>query len=389
MSARLAAVALALGLAACTAGPAPITATPAPTHEAGALNVTALLDLSGDRTPNGGSQRDALQLWLDQQGTRTPQVRVRFIDVAGSEARTILELKRAATEGRADAVIVGVPVDYDAAFARIVELAGLPVLFTLPIPDPATLAGGRWAFALAPTPAQLAKAAVDDATRRGVLVPSLIVSDESGPAVAERVALQAELAKRGLGVPLAKVTAADVAPRLAGPLMAARSVFFAGAVPAYAAAARPAIGSPSGPLLYFSYLVEPAALGELREAAALATWPGSRRTLAPPPDAPPARAAFVRGYADRYGPPGTHAAVAYDAVSMLSGFAGTGVDAAVIRNTLEAAPFAGVATTFTFAPVRHAGFATGDLVYLRWTAERSFPMLAPDPRVEHQPGFTP
>ena len=229
MSARLAAVALALGLAACTAGPAPITATPAPTHEAGALNVTALLDLSGDRTPNGGSQRDALQLWLDQQGTRTPQVRVRFVDVAGSEARTILELKRAATEGRADAVIVGVPVDYDAAFARIVELAGLPVLFTLPIPDPATFAGGRWAFALAPTPAQLAKAAVDDATRRGVLVPSLIVSDESGPAVAERVALQAELAKRGLGVPLAKVTAADVAPRLAGPLMAARSVFFAGA----------------------------------------------------------------------------------------------------------------------------------------------------------------
>src|SRR5439155_451993 len=113
-----------------------------------------------------------------------------------------------------------------------------------------------------------------------VLVPSLIVSDESGPAVAERVALQAELAKRGLGVPLAKVTAADVAPRLAGPLMAARSVFFAGAVPAYTAAARPAIGSPSGPLLYFSYLVEPAALGELREAAALATWPGSRRTLA-------------------------------------------------------------------------------------------------------------
>ena len=226
MSVRLAAVALALGLGACTAGPAPITATPAPTHEAGALNVTALLDLSGDRTPNGGSQRDALQLWLDQQGTRTPQVRVRFVDVAGSEARTILELKRAATEGRADAVIVGVPVDYDAAFARIVELAGLPVLFTLPIPDPATLAGGRWAFALAPTPAQLAKAAIDDATRRGVLVPSLIVSDESGPAVAERVALQAELAKRGLGVPLAKVTAADVAPRLAGPLMAARSVFF-------------------------------------------------------------------------------------------------------------------------------------------------------------------
>jgi len=389
VSARLAAVALALGLAACTAGPAPITATPAPTHEAGALNVTALLDLSGDRTPNGGSQRDALQLWLDQQGTRTPQVRVRFVDVAGSEARTILELKRAATEGRADAVIVGVPVDYDAAFARIVELAGLPVLFTLPIPDPATLAGGRWAFALAPTPAQLAKAAVDDATRRGVLVPSLIVSDESGPAVAERVALQAELAKRGLGVPLAKVTAADVAPRLAGPLMAARSVFFAGAVPAYTAAARPAIGSPSGPLLYFSYLVEPAALGELREAAALATWPGSRRTLAPPPDAPPARAAFVRGYADRYGPPGTHAAVAYDAVSMLSGFAGTGVDAAVIRNTLEAAPFAGVATTFTFAPARHAGFAMGDLVYLRWTAQRSFPMLAPDPRLEHQPGFTP
>src|SRR5437870_2480468 len=85
--------------------------------------------------------------------------------------------------------------------ARVVELASLPIVFTLPVADPATSVGGRWAFALAPTPAQLARVTVDDARARTVLVPALIVSDESPAAVAERVALQAELARRGLAVP--------------------------------------------------------------------------------------------------------------------------------------------------------------------------------------------
>ena len=387
VTARL--VALALLLAACRASPPVVAPTPAPTHEPGALSVTALLDLSGARAPSGATQRDALQLWLDQQGSRTPRVRLRVVDVTGSAARTILELRRAATDVRADAVIVGVPVEYDDVFARVVELASLPIVFTLPVADPATSVGGRWAFALAPTPAQLARVTVDDARARTVLVPALIVSDESPAAVAERVALQAELARRGLAVPLATVAAGEVAQRIAGPLMAARSVFFAGAVPPYVAAARPAIGAPRAPLLYFSYLAEPGALAELREAAALATWPGSRGLLAVGGDGSPTRAAFLRAYADRYGAPSTHAAVAYDALSLLAASAERGVDAAAMRDRLEAGPLAGVATTYTFAASRHAGFAAEDLVFLRWTGQRSFPALAPDPRLERQPGLTP
>jgi hypothetical protein len=44
------------------------------------------------------------------------------------------------------------------------DAAGQPVLLTLPAPEPMSFAGGIWAFALAPTHARLARAAVDDAT---------------------------------------------------------------------------------------------------------------------------------------------------------------------------------------------------------------------------------
>ena len=354
--------ALALLLAACTASPPAIAPTAVPTHEPGALDVTALLDLSGTRAPSGVPQRDALQLWLDQQGTRTPRVRLRVVDVGGSDARTLLELKRAATDERADAVIVGVPLTYDDVLARVVDIAALPVLFTLPLADPAA-SGGRWAFALAPTPAQLARAAAEDARARTVLAPSLIVSDESTAAVAERVALQAELAMRGVAVPLAKVGAADAAQRLAGPLTAARSVFFAGAVPGYAAAARQATGSPSLPLLYFSYLADQGALADLRDAASLATWPGTRAIAATGGDGAAARAAFLRAYQDRHGPPSSHAASAYDALTLLAAAAADrGTDAAALRDRLESAAATGLATTYAFSATRHAGFASDDLV---------------------------
>ena len=187
-----AALALALLLGACTVANPSITPTPSPTRDPNALNVTALLDLSGSRTPNGSPQRDALQLWADQNSSGTPRVRLKIVDVASSPAKTALELRREAVEARADAIIVGAAVNYDDAFAAAVQVTQVPVIFTLPIREPA-IPGGGWAFALAPTPEQLARAVLDDATLRAILSSALVVSDESTTAVAERIALTSEL----------------------------------------------------------------------------------------------------------------------------------------------------------------------------------------------------
>jgi len=157
-------VALVLVLGACTTANPSATPTPAPTRDTNALNVTALLDLSGSRAPNGGPQRDALQLWADQHASVTPRVKLKIVDVASSPSKTALEIRRAAIEDRADAIVVGVSVDYNDALSAAVQLAHVPVLFTLPVAEPAVASGG-WAFALAPTPADLAKAALDDAQR--------------------------------------------------------------------------------------------------------------------------------------------------------------------------------------------------------------------------------
>jgi len=88
------AVALALVLGACTAENPSATPTPTPTRDPNALNVTALLDLSGSREPSGAPQRDALQMWADQHSAGTPRVKLKIVDVAGSPAKTALELRR-------------------------------------------------------------------------------------------------------------------------------------------------------------------------------------------------------------------------------------------------------------------------------------------------------
>src|SRR5256885_10638082 len=186
-------LAVVLLLSACTAPNPSATPAPTPTRDPNALNVTALLDLSGSRAPSGGPQRDALQLWADQHSSGTPRVRLKITDVAGSPSKTALEFRREVVDARADAIIVGVSVDYDEPFANLIQLAQVPVLFTLPIPEPAIRDGG-FAFALAPTPVQLARAVLADAAQRSVLSSALVVSDESTSAIAERVALSSELA---------------------------------------------------------------------------------------------------------------------------------------------------------------------------------------------------
>ncbi|MGH2472194.1 MAG: ABC transporter substrate-binding protein [Candidatus Limnocylindria bacterium] len=362
--------ALVLLLGACTAANPSVTPSPSPTRDPNALNVTALLDLSGSRAPNGAPQRDALQLWADQHSTATPRVRLRIVDLAGSPSKTALELRREAVEARADAIIVGASVGYDDAFANLVQLAQVPVLFTLPIREPATRGGG-WAFALAPTPAQLARSVLDDAALRSVLSSGLVVSDESTTAIAERIALLDEFTRRRVTPTVVTVTGTDVAIKIRPLLATTPIVFFAGTPRPYLEAARTAT---IGTTLYLSYLCDLGEIADLREAATLAVWPGSR-WIAASASSPSARAAFVQAYTDRAGAPTTVAASAFDALALLWSAAEGGIDPVKVRDRLQSGTFAGVATTYTFSPSRHAGFNTGDLTLLRYVSGRSAPAI--------------
>jgi len=366
-------VALVLFLGACTAPNPSATATPAPTRDPNALNVTALLDLSGSRTPNGSAQREALQLWADQHSSATPRVKLRIVDVASSPSKTVLELRRAAVEDRANAIVVGVSVDYDEAFAAAVQLAGIPVLFTLPIPEPATGGGGGWAFALAPTPAQLARFVLDDAALRSVLSADLVVSDESTTAIVERIALTNELARRHVTANVVTVTPADATAKLRPLLLTIPVVFFAGTPHSYVEAGRTVT---VGTSIYVSYVCEFADIADLRDVAAFAIWPGSRWIAAPSPGGSGSlRSAFVQSYTDRTGPPTSVAASAYDALGLLASAADGGTDPAAVRGRLQSGTFAGVATTYSFSPSEHAGFDAGDLALLRYVGQRTSPAL--------------
>ena len=365
-------VALVLLLNTCTTANPSATPTPTPTRDPTALNVTALLDLSGSRAPNGAPQRDALQLWADQHATGTPRVRLKITDVASSPSKTAIELRREVVEARADAIIVGVSVDYDDAFANLVQLAQVPVLFTLPIPEPATRGGG-WAFALAPTPAQLARAILDDAAQRSVLASGVLISDESTSAVAERVALTKELARRQVTPNVVTVTPSDATQKLRPLLATTTTVIFAGAPRTYLEAMRTVT---VGTTMYLSYLCDFTDLSDLRDAAPLAVWPGSRWVAASStPTANPSRASFVQAYTDRAGPPTSVAASAYDALALLSSAAEKSVDPQSVRDGLQSGSLVGVATTYTFTPSQHAGFNAGDLALLRYVAPRLAPAL--------------
>jgi hypothetical protein len=365
-------VALVILLGACTAANPSATPTPTPTRDPNALNITALLDLSGSRAPNGAPQRDALQLWADQHAAGTPRVRLKITDVASSPSKTALELRREAVEARADAIIVGASIDYDDAFANLVQLAQVPVLFTLPIPEPATRGGG-WAFALAPTPSQLARVVLDDAAQRSVLASDLLVSDESTTAITERIALVKELARRQVTPKVVTVTPAEATQKLRPMLATTTTVIFAGTPRSYLEAARTVS---VGTTMYLSYLCDLGEIGDLRDAAPLALWPGSRWIAASPTGASTiARASFVQAYTDRAGPPTSVAASAYDALAVLSSAAERSIDPQSVRDRLQSGTFAGIATTYTFSPSQHAGFSSADLGLLRYASARAAPTL--------------
>lgn len=375
-------------LTGCAAPPPTATATPSPTRDAATVNVTALLDLSGSRSPKGDAQRNALQLWLDQQQGRaaTPRLRVRFVDVAGSDARLLIELHRIADEDSADAIVIGVPITVDDTLLRAIDLLKRPVLLTVPLADPVVRgAGGRWTFGLAPTPAQIA--AVD----RTVLptgpaagaVSAVIVSDETIAAVAERTALQAELAGHSTIVPtVLRIQSGErdaFAERLRPVLAVSVVLYFCGATGTYLSPVRllPSPGTATAFVTVLSFLTDAADLGQLRDSAPVTRWPGSRNIVVGPGDPASggtARVGFVRAYTERHGAPTTQAALAYDALGLLA-YAADRVGPAPerLRERIENGTFAGIATSYAFTPSRHAAFDATDLVLLAW--DGSQPLL--------------
>ena len=382
---RVLATLLAVVLVSCTTPPPVVQPTPAPTREPNTLAISVLLDLSGSRAPSGQPQRNAMQLWLDQAQSITPGVKlkVKFVDVASSDARALIELRHAVIDDRADAVIVGTPAALDDTLAQAAMTAGVPIILTLPGAEPMTTPGGHWVFSLAPAPETIARALVDDILSRGLRAPSLLVSDESPAALAERVAFAAEIGRHGFTAPSPLVvTASDAVAKMRGPVAVAKSVILAGAAGRYGDAIRSIPVSVDAPRVYLSYLTETADLTSLGAPSALVTWPGSRylATISVAPLG--GRIRFIQTFTERYGAPSTLAATAYDALAFIDGAAQlspTELDPAHLRQRLETFTFAGVVTLYSFTPVRHVGFASDDLAYLRWNGDRNAPLLAPPP----------
>ena len=346
----LAVLACALVVAGCAA-PAPAVPTPSPTREPGTLTVTALLDLSGPRASLGNAQRNALQLWVDHQQVRgTQQLRLRWkaVDVAGSEARLIVELRRASEGEGADAVIVGTPLAlYGDNFLRATELARLPILLTLPAPEP-PLGGGRWLFALAPGQDRLDALVPADLAARGIAEAPFRLAPPGTDVIHYPAQLGDVRAMRMSGAP-------KEYPQLAALLKQL--------VPA--------------PISYFPYLTDPNELGDLKDAPLVSLWPGSRQVVGGSPAfQSPARRDFVKAYTDRHGPPATWAATAYDALGLVTAAAersavaaehGTGALRESIRDRLEEASIVGIASRYRFSRSAHAGALADDFTLLRWS----------------------
>jgi hypothetical protein len=323
---------------------------------------------------------------MDQAQTRASvNVKLRTVDVAGSDAKLIIELRRAAVEDLSDAVIVGPPVAYDDTMGRAIDLAALPVILTQPLAsDPIGRAGGHWAFALAPLMPQLAAREIDDAVRRGVLVPSLVLTN--GPERIDPVAaaLAAEMERRGLD-PLTWIpTGSDggVPPVVRSSLSVLRSVHCLAPITACRSVAREARSAGSIAMIYLPYLTSPNEhIKDDRDLAARAVWPSSR-TLIPLPVLRAredyARAEFLKTFGERHNVrPDIHAAIAYDALSLLAMAADRAGpdDRARLRDAFERITIPLIASSYSFTAERHAGPDAADLAYLRW--EGGAPALAP------------
>lgn len=335
-----------------------------------------LLDLSGSRAPRGDAQRNAVQLWqdLDQsRGGGRVRVRVSVIDVASSDARLLIELRRAAVESRADAVIVGVPISgATTGFADAARVAQLPILLTLPAVEPVATVGGRWVFAIGPTPEQIARRVVQITDRA---LDTLIITADARPPDPEIRAIVDEWMRVARTSPqqVRVDRREDTLQTVTRVSASARRVHLGGPARDWAALGQALKQNvrPPGTTYVLSYLTEHTDLGEFRDGLD-AVWPAPLHlTLAaiPPNSAAAARRQFVQSYTDRSGPPTAHAAAAFDALSLLS-LAAERVgadDRERLREQVEVTGFVGVTTTYAFSVTRHAGYSGDDLVLYRWS----------------------
>jgi len=307
---------------------------------------------------------------------------VKFVDVAGSTSKLLLELRRAVVDDRADAIVVGVSVAGDGPFAQAAEVAQVPVLLTLPAPEPVSGRSGGWVFALAPAPSTIAGAIAADVVDRGIVAPMLLASDESPAANVERAAFVAELGRRGIDAPTTVTVGGTDGPvRIRIASQVAKCAVFAGPAASYGDLIRPIAptAAADGARIYLSYLTETADLSNLREASAYVTWPGSR-LLVSALRGGDQRPLFVGSFVDRYGQPSALAASAYDALTLIETAAAMSpaeIDPARLRQRLEANTVAGVTTRYAFTPTRHVGFASDDLALLVWDRQRSAAILPP------------
>ena len=289
-----------------------------------------------------------MQQFVDAQRS-TPRVKLRIVDVAGSDAKLLLELKRGADAQDTDAFIVDVPATLDDALASAIALVGRPVLFTLPIAEP-TGPAARWIFGLAPTPDAIARVLVDALPTRAT--PSIIVTNGTLPAGREELALEAIFRADGRPLPFVMSAAPDqrdtFAQRFKPFASTGSGVYFAGPATSYLDPVRivPTADTTTTVLVFLSYLADANDAGRLGEAAPGVRWPGLRR---------PAAAGL-----------GTQAATATDAVALLAASADASGDAERSRSRIEGGTFAGIATTYAFSPSRHTGVDLRDIALLAY-----------------------
>jgi hypothetical protein len=346
-------VALALVAAACAA-PAPSAAspTPSPTREAGTYAVTVLLDLSGSRGPRGDAQRTAMQQWADTQRT-APRVKLRIVDVGGSDARLLLELKRASDAGDTDAFVVGVPATLDDTLANAIALVHRPVLFTLPIPEPSGDAA-RWIFGLAPTPDAIARALVAALPARST--PAVVVTNGTLASGREELALTSTFRADGRPMPFVLSAAPELrdtfAQRSKPFFNGSTALFFTGPATSYVDPQRivPATDSAGPGLVFLSYLTDASDASRLGDAASAVRWPGLPR---------PTGSGL-----------GTHAATARDSLALLATSADPSGDPERTRTRIEGGTFDGIAATYAFGASRHTGIDPREVALLAWQSGR-------------------
>jgi ABC-type branched-subunit amino acid transport system substrate-binding protein len=213
---------------------------------------------------------------------------------------------------------------------------------------------------------------------RAQLTPTLLAGDDTPAAIAERSSLLSELRRRLITAPTpVSLVAPDGAQRVKNAAPVAKSIVLFGASAPYGDIIRGIQVAPAAPRVYLSYLTETADVTNLRDQAALVTWPGSRSLAML--TAPTARQrAFIQQFSDQHGPPSTLSVTAYDALAVIESAAAAApseLDAARLRLRLETTTFAGIVSRYSFTPTRHAGFSLDDLAFLRWNTQRNVPVL--------------